>query len=42
MIKETYERVELDIEILEVENVITTSGEAPIFDPNQWELPFKP
>ena len=43
MMKETYERPTLGIELFEAVDVITESGTAPVgFDPESWELPFKP
>ena len=43
MMKEAYERPNLDIELFEAVDVITESGAAPVgFDPESWELPFRP
>ena len=45
MMKETYERLDMDVTKFDVEDVITTSGEEPTggppaFDPkNPWEMP---
>ena len=45
MIKETYERLLMDVTEFDTEDVITTSGEQPTgtppaFDPkNPWEMP---
>ncbi len=44
MNKETYERLQMDVTTIDIEDVITTSGVEPVgFNPeNPWEMPNKP
>lgn len=44
MKKETYERLSMDVTTIDVKDVITTSGVAPVgFNPKDpWEMPNKP
>ena len=42
MMKETYERPQIEVSIFDAVDVILTSGE-PKFNPqNPWEMPIKP